>query len=1072
MKTLGQHQRRTQLTVLAAIIIFGFSPFLARGVKAQEGNLVNNLAKPGARECSIAVLPGSDGQTLASAYCQDNSSAEETEIFTSFSTNTGHTWTTNSHDGGSSYDRDGELNPGNDDNGTPYVNFANPKIAYRTGANGDFSGAPELIIVYRAYSAEDGDGADGLYVDFSSDNGIDWVTPVKIESHEGAHGLFTVRPSIAVDNNSGNVYILWSTTGGSETDATGMPIDSVYVSVIGINSHSVSTPKCLETNLTGADNTANYEVDGCDIAVDQNEHAFALFRQTEYAISTEPALENLRILALTNEGTSTWTLHTAFLNLPTQVNILNYQDYPSLTISSSSCFDDDSIFIAYTQGIYTGLGTTSWAGNISNPSDLFLASALLYSTGTLSGWKSYNIQADQATANMGNSDYTFQFEPEMCPDGYGGVFLLYYSGENETSGQYPYPYQDMPPEPWLYESGVHGLQTMLTTPSGTCPTGGTYSVANYIGIAWDSYQGLAHPAWTDYEDPNDIPGAITLSVSTWGNVWTESVVGSPIGGINSNPLVGDLGFSNQRRIVMTGSEAHLVGRTTAGVMYSEQTSNNDGTGDFWTSPLELDNRDPGVVLSYPSVGVYQSSATSSENAIAVVWASDPLSLGTVHALSVPQENQVISYLYIRIKELETCEGGKISDWSLVDSVPVTISSGAATTTELVNPVVAPLTVTATPSPDRNLIGWVIYYSDNGSLWSRTYLRGNETGVEGVHPGHETENQRWGLAMAGAANLATGTNKAGSWAPCFTSTDLCPANQLVGSVGNPFLQASSFISVTSNESNGYGTSMGASDLTHEVVFSGNGQTSEGGVYHATPSFNTSGSSLGESVGAVPAQSISLSSVPMINLKAYYDRNPSVTITSTGQKLAAWERMAQYAILGSNKTYDESYIMKNYTVQTVPRSWTYLNDATGESALNTYFYIPAAPRLFGGSPQKLGWLLNPSITAFPKTTLTNSTSTTDQDPGAAEMLFWVQDTVNHTGSEQVVNDIIEEQFYESQEKTWTGGWYQLGALNPWYPTSSPYEYIGMNSQRSFGIYNKGPQYNTGGVLKNDVGADYVH
>ncbi len=1077
-KRIWHQEPLTPHTVLIAIVILCLTAFFNYNLRAQVVAADNFLGTPseraGARECSITVLggPGATGDTLACAYCRDVNHVLTTVISTSYSTNAGTTWTTVLADDAfetPSYSYDNGLDPYAPDGDS----IVNPKVVFRPQKWSYYAdGQPELIMVYRATEVSGGGEGEGVYLAFSSDLGNDWDTPVPIESHDGTDNLTSLRPSIAIDNNSGNVYILWSTTWVED----GPPIDSVYVSMIAPNSHSVSTPKLITsfaTNYGSRDNTGNYSVDGCDIAVDENGHIFALWRETVYAIPEAPDLETLKISVSTNEGTS-WATHNEISGAPTPVNTLIFRDYPCLAISASSCASD-SIYIAYTQGLYTG--TPAVIPNTSNPSELYLASGSLSSSGFIGPFRTYNTQADAATPNpTGN---TFQFEPELCSDGEGGVFLLYYSSSPNS------PYSD--PQAMLYESGLHGRLIALPNPDGNSKL--DYGMFNYIGIAWDPVKELAHPAWTDLEVSNPHPFAC---------IFSESVSGALTGGTNPSPGVGDLGFSNQRRVVMIGSSAHLVGYTPNPtpsnpyqIMYSQQTSNSNNTSDYWTNPIQLDNNDAvnpknagkQVALSYPSVGVYQSSNSSSQKAIAVVWSSIPKT-PNIHtgALSVAP-NTTDPYIYIRVKEFEDCETGSLSDWSPVDSIAVPDASVSGLSSRV---VVSPLTVPTTPSPNRYLIGWVISYPTSGKeIHSVTYLRGNQAGSEGSDPttNVETENENWGPQNWPLHP----TRYANKWTANIST--------LVAQSGNYPINASSFVTSTSHESNGNGTPAGPNDDSEEVVFSGDGTMKSTGVYDVNAMYVTTagmtlsfaGTNLGEAQGTTtPINSLHpyTAYVPrLISLNPicptcfastpvyYYDRNPSVTVTSSGQKLVAWERMVQSGPIGigggiHTLSLNYDYQSEICAVQTLQGGgWSTIKDIIGEPANDPNFFNHLTINATDG------WLLNPSITSFPKTPLQyHYNSTSDQDPGAAELLFWQQDSLETGSGKTVVNDLLEWQFDETtQGMPWTGKWKTV--QKAWYPIAYPYEYIGANSQRSLGMYNNGPRFHTDGTLRDDNGLAYV-
>ncbi|MFI5200915.1 MAG: hypothetical protein ACHQNE_00825 [Candidatus Kapaibacterium sp.] len=979
-----------------AIILFAYAAFFAGGIRAQNRVCVDPIETTAHNEPSIVVRPwDADGNFLVASWQYSSGSAGGKMTYTSKSTDGGLDWTEQGNipvPNTSIYDHDGDA-----------------KIAYRYDGTGSGSN-PELLAVYRAWN-DPGTFPqyEATHVAFSTNDGNLWAHDILIESHAWCSTCehdYTIRPSIAVDNNPSNIstvnnaYVTWT----SEKDA---PTNSTYAMVATIARYTYTkTTATINTDMPG---TAANPVDACDIQVASNGTVYVLWRVT-HTITSKRDL----YLSYSTDGGATWpTTNRVTVESGSPSDGLaakfEYQDYPVLTFSKYGT--TESAFVGYTQG------TT----NSANPSDIFLTSA---SVSSLSTWTTpYNINADAIFGPI-------QFQPAICPDGAGNVYLLYYS-QNLYS-----PYLE---EPILYRGGTTNSSVLIHKPISAGIKGFSKlqadvgkGVGDYIAIAYNAMQQREHPVWTDLNS-SGIDEVYTLGCS------------APQGN-TSSPTIGDLGFSNQRKIVMTGNTTHLValGGTTSlasriSIMYSEQVATGGGTTTNWTTPLQLDNTDIAHNPTPPSIGVYQYSS-SGQKAVAAVWSQ--------HLRITSSPTFGGTYLFIRVKEYNNCEAGDLSDWSSVDYVKVSDYN------YLINPVVAPLTAPVSGSAtERFLIGWVITYELPSSFYSNvysvTYLRGLQTGSEWeasspLSPGVETKNENWSIARGGGKNPGTGTYFAGSW----TS----PHGLSLAYVGS--------VTATSNESNGFGLPDGpSSDLnstteSQQVVWSGDGSVSGIGTEAFTPIYQIIPSTITPKLGEPINTSMwwylwhQISDVYIPPLYDYvkYDRNPSVTINSAGQNLASWEHMEGYAYVfpWMGGFFDKSAIYLAMTNGS--GGWSLIKDYITENALDASFT----------------WLRNPSITAFPKTTV--GATNNDLDPATAELLYWQQKKVVPAGALWTwhwVNDLHERRFWRlSGHSWWSGQWNPLDNPDPkgWWPSG----YSGANSQRSFGIYNSGPHWSAGNLF----------
>ncbi len=969
-----------------------------------------------ARECTIALKPDGNGTHLVAAYYEEGliKNVKTKKGTTSTSTTS---WSTT------------ETPMDKSPDGSAYADLRDEKLAYRNPGS-----SPELLMVYRVGKA----GAEGTFLSFSTDDGSTWSshssTPKTLELMTNSDGHTTRRPVIATDITSqisgkmNNAYIAWTIKNGTVNDAS----NAVMVCTVSAGSYTKSTPVTIYAG------SSTVEVDVCDMGVSQDGTVYLLWRQTD--VTTH--MRSLFIATLPNNST-TWSIPTTpFVSSSPQPSSVDlgfeqeYQDYPCMTISTTDC-SSEKLFVAYTQKP----ASTSANGQ----SDLFLIKTALPLPSSPT-WVSAtsesdgNVDADGVThadavnyaSYTNTASFLYQFEPQLAPDGQDGVFLLYYSAQE--TGLLAHPQQ---PCATIFETGAHGGQRSISTLSNTATA---RDVSDYAGIIWNPILYLAHAVWTD-------PGASGAPEVFGGNI-TSSPLQGPSGSI---PDVGDLGFSNQRRIVMTGNKAHIVGIGGPGsgstdkphaIWYSEQSANPSGTITNWLPPLQISddlNSEGGEVLStQPVIGVYEHGGPNPQKAIAVVW-------GVEDRAGVDG-----TQLYIRVKEFKNCDAGDISDWSPIISGEVLSLSRHPNG---VIPTVAPLTSTISGTTDRNLIGWVITFPSTlgQQMLSVTLLRGPQTGS-----GVRLYNERWreysDLNIVPTVGYNSVTPNMGTW-----------------------FNSHAFVSSTSNESKGNGFSpANTGDITHEVVFTGDGlEPATGAWVVKNVTYNTSGAQLGELSTVTPPKQIS-SPKPkppfgFLPSTVSYDRNPSITITSTGQKLASWEHIdgfllptisSQILFPGGCIYPDENSSSIRMAQTDKSGTWSPIKDAITDLALDVQFR----------------WLLNPSETAFPKTHLTDATNAySDEDPGAAEMLYWQHNKLVPgpacTYSVSTVDKLHERQFVEPKgdnHSSFQGKWNTVDPVggSPVWP-SSGIGISGVNAQRSFGIYNTGPQYHwTSSLAPNDL------
>jgi hypothetical protein len=210
----------------------------------------------------------------------------------------------------------------------------------------------------------------------------------------------------------------------------------------------------------------------------------------------------------------------------------------------------------------------------------------------------------------------------------------------------------------------------------------------------------------------------------------------------------------------------------------------------------------------------------------------------------------------------------------------------------------------------------------------------------------------------------------------------------------------------------------------LAFSTDG--SKPGIWSYSAAYYNSGGSVGAWNSTMsPTSPLSLSVPPLLvgneYLLRWKERNPDIVVNSSGQQFVAWEKMYQY--------FDAISLTKIYISEINIRNTIYNGDWTG--SLKTF------NRDLNMKATNLNWewLLNPSITAYPKSRLNNTTNVlTDQDPGITQIGFW-----------NYHPNLVATDFYSEAPSL-------DGNSGRWWGTIP--DGSGSWTQRSFGQYNAGP------------------
>jgi hypothetical protein len=516
-------------------------------------------------------------------------------------------------------------------------------------------------------------------------------------------------------------------------------------------------------------------------------------------------------------------------------------------------------------------------------------------------------------------------------------------------------------------------------------------------------------------------------------------------GYNSTsvPTMGDLGYSDQRKIVMTGVIAHSVFVNGNAVEYSMSP---DG-GASWTQPIQLEGAVSGITQRSPSIAVYEQSDGNEFNglaSVAVTWVD--VSAGS-------------SYVYIktRIREFDMCKG-IWNPWSPIYTVNAQSSSHFGGGDDFTIPVIAPLVTSQTTAQILEqtwLLGWTITWtgptpsSTKAQLQSRTWLRADAT--SGLVSIGTQKNTYWGQYPSTAILVPPSSSDANKFPPpTGSTTGIYPISG--------FLLSFPSVVCDENKTDKAYSLANADYYAQDVVISSNippwGFVSSpygNGVFGYRLYYDVSGS-IGGPTGQIwnPANDVLKSSAGV----PYYlrtpgfginDRNASVTVNSTGQRFAAWEEMTAYASPPPGKP---STSVGGYSSIVIAQS-----DYSGQKwwpapGATTYPYVMYTE---GSTDQTFTWLLNPSLTAYPKTAHINSSSpSSDEDFGVAEVLFWKQRGTNP-------NSIFFTQYSELPGASGKGTWSSNLGSSILY---------GQNTEASFSPYSLGSPGGTSLFEANSV------
>jgi len=533
---------------------------------------------------------------------------------------------------------------------------------------------------------------------------------------------------------------------------------------------------------------------------------------------------------------------------------------------------------------------------------------------------------------------------------------------------------------------------------------------------------------------------------------------------------GNLGFSDQRKIVSTGSIAHMVYERNGKVWYA---LNCYGAGTQGWTPgfaLQEDNTPQGVTASNPSIAVYQEgdgSAFNGQAAICAVWTEKSTVTNMVS-------------IKLRTREINACTG----EWNLwsgvyeINSHALPANPPIDNTTAVVAPLLTPVNAPSGDLYPTNLLGWTVTWTSprltikanpmpgctditqQTGLYSRTWLR-----TDPFSGSITTNNHHWGSnAPAGLTAYLTGAalqppNTANQNFNILVEPNPC-AFAVPPGISTPPYNPLAFPSVVSTENkNPSYRSDNDVNYSQEVAVStiGNGP----GIWVFNAKYDRSstpgafigltgngGVNLGENAlwVSTPGTPPGVSFSPDNNL----ERNPCVTINGQAVKFVAWERLDRITQPGSIFSFQSAIPVRRseygapwntaiFGWSNVPLLTTYTEDA---------------------ADMQWKWLRNPSITAFPKSRLHNDDShpNLDIDPGSAELCFWQQNTCISNVTPPLAMLVDEEFSFRYSEPpgavTEPGGHWKPDVYNPPFNPfafSSPSHV--SNTQLSFGTYNAG-------------------
>jgi len=487
---------------------------------------------------------------------------------------------------------------------------------------------------------------------------------------------------------------------------------------------------------------------------------------------------------------------------------------------------------------------------------------------------------------------------------------------------------------------------------------------------------------------------------------------------------GWLGFSDQRKIVMTGVTAHAVFEDQGRIYYTMSAHLKGDKDRDWTQPVQLNAIAPsfGVTQARPSIAVYENgdagSAFSGQAAIAVTW----------YDYTTNDDS-----LKVRTREFDVCKG-EWGAWSPVYTVNALNkpSSSVGFGRDSTTPVIAPLlrlhlvgtASTLSDAPLTDFVGWTVTWtgplsSGLDALQSRTLLRD-----DAFTPGGPL-NGNWGsYPAANGAGILTNTNR-------MIPLLLSPApNVLVSAPAGTLL---SFPTVVNDESK-IGRNEGANgakdlpnnDFCQEVSYT---QKNPGlGVYVLRAGYKR------YNTVAIGGLILPL----LLNPKLIHGgvpkgmgaRNSCVTINSNGQRALAWE--------------EASSLFPAIPIPRIMMQMTGSKQSSYPWGLNPIQVYQAFPP--GGGADFV--LRNPSLTGYPRTKESGA-----DDPFAFDLFFSYNPTIWHFGL--TPPNELWHILYKDPSK---GG---VGWEKPFRPENAP---DGAYPEASFSPYSVGPLIGTPMCLAN--------
>jgi hypothetical protein len=481
---------------------------------------------------------------------------------------------------------------------------------------------------------------------------------------------------------------------------------------------------------------------------------------------------------------------------------------------------------------------------------------------------------------------------------------------------------------------------------------------------------------------------------------------------------GDLNFSDQRKLVITGGVAHAVFEKDGKVFYSQGMSAINGSqiDRKWTQPVPIDASTSNS-QTYPSIAVYEEASLdtvklelsnvnykgaaadldqnggldgfSGKTSIAVTWTEYSGTLPTLFAS-----------VKMRIKEFNVCTG-QWADWSPVRTVYTSAFAHDITNHDLLNvPVSMASPLIAAQSSlgqyrrfiNTDLIGWISTWTDEDQLIppnateyveSRCLLRPNTT------------NSDWGTYTSTQVP-STGFN---------TLQNIITLG--AGPGGTTLDNFLYFLSSTSAENKRDYAYDNPNNYRIDFGFSTNGNSLNNGVLAQSAIYVTSaGTALGSLVSAsIPVFFVS----PHLAHSWTKDRNPCITVNSSGQKFMAWEAMCR--ICSFPKPYQSQIKVANSFVD---GDWT-------KKGLKNVLTLIVEDAL----DASWTWLRNPSIAGVPKTRLYNADATGglfDNDLGQVQLLYWLQRDPSGASVHTLYSQIYSEEPYQPGVASGTG-WNRL-------------------------------------------------